>query len=110
MISAAKWESSLPEPPKARLSERETPRDKLKHPKVLGARTAPKQGVPGQALSHRKITLGERESRSKGVGGEATEGVPCSARELHHPGKGEQLHPGVSVAEASGQVLLPSQN
>lgn len=70
MISAAKWESSLPEPPKARLSERETPRDKLKHPKVLGARTASKQGVPGQDVSHRKIPWGSgKQIQGCGRGG-----------------------------------------
>ena len=38
----------------------QTLRDKLKHPKALGARMASKQGVPGQDLSHRKTTLGEQ--------------------------------------------------
>lgn len=57
----------------------QTLRDKLKHPKALGARMASKQGVPGQDLFHRKTTLGEQESRSKGVGGEATGGVLCRA-------------------------------
>ena len=57
----------------------QTPRDKLKHPKALGARMASKLGVPGQDLSHRKTTLGEQESRPKGVGEEATGRVLCRA-------------------------------
>lgn len=35
----------------------QTPRDKLKHPKALGARMASKQGVPGQDLSHNTFAV-----------------------------------------------------
>lgn len=96
--SAARLESSLPEPPRARLSARRW--GHCADPKVqatLSPRWTLSRQVPGQDMSFVKITLGTRESRSRGLGGEAPGGVP---RRLSHPGEGGGLSTQVSVSRS----------
>lgn len=63
----------------------------------------------GKTCALERLPWASGESRSKGVGGEATGGVPEAGRFILQV-REDGCNPVVSVIEASGQIILPSKN